>query len=169
LIQAWIQENHKRLYEITKKLSKGIDTNDLFQLSVEELLINKNIHAVPDNEKFFYFARIVKNQYHSKTSKFHKIYRKHRFQSLDSSTDIIYEEYEEPVVSLEWVLEEIEKLKQKDWYLGQIFLLFLSKDANLTRTSEITGIPINNLSRDIKLVKGILHNKLKKKLESDGM
>jgi hypothetical protein len=88
---------------------------------------------------------------------------------LDSSTDIIYEEYVEPVVSLEWVLEEIEKLKQKDWYLGQIFLLFLSKDANLTRTSEITGIPINNLSRDIKLVKGILHNKLKKKLESDGM
>jgi hypothetical protein len=169
LIQSWIQDNHKRLYEITKKISKGIDTNDLFQLSVEELLINKNINAVPDDEKFFYFARIVKNQYCSNNSKFHKIYRKNRFQSLETSFDLAYDEYEEPVLTLDWVLEEIEKLKHKDWYLGQIFLLFLSKDANLTRTSKITGIPINNLSRDIKLVKGILHKKLKEKLESDGL
>ncbi len=169
MIQSWVQDNHKRLYEIAKKLSKGIDTDDLFQLSVEQLLINRNIHAVPDDEKFFYFARIVRNQYNSNNSKFHKIYRKTKYQNLETSMDLVYEEYEEPILTLDWVLEEIENIKKKDWYLGQIFLLFLSKDANLTRTSKITGIPINNLSRDIKLVKGILHNKLKEKLESDGL
>jgi len=164
LLQKWIEDNHQRLFEIATKISKGVDTNDLFQLSIEELLRNQNIHDVPDNEKFFYYARIVKNQFASNNSKFHKIFRKHKFQKLDDNIDVIYEEYEEPVVTLEWVFEEIEKIKKTDWYLGQIFLLFLSKDANLTRTSKITGIPINNLSRDIKIVKGILNNKLKQKI-----
>lgn len=165
MLQQWIDENHNRLLEITTKISKGVDTNDLYQLSIEELLNNRNIRSVPDNEKFFYFARIVKNQFASKNSKFHKIYRKHKFVELDSNIDIIEEEYQEPIVTLDWVLNEIEKIKEKDWYLGQVFLLFLSKDANLTRTSKITGIPINNLSRDIKIVKGMLNNKLKEKID----
>lgn len=163
MLQQWIDENHNRLFDIATKISKGIDTNDLFQLCILELLNNRNIHTVPDNEKFFYFARIVKNQFVSKNSKFHKIYRKQRFVELDSNLDIPEEEYQEPIITLDWVFEEIEKIKQKDWYLGQVFLLFLSKDANLTRTSKITGIPINNLSRDIKIVKSILNNKLKQK------
>lgn len=164
MLEQWITDNHKRLFEIASKVSKGIDTSDLFQLSIEELLKSRSIHAIPDNEKFFYFVRICKNQFASNNSKFHKIYRKHKFHQLDENIDVIYEEYEEPVITLEWVLNEIEEIKKKDWYLGQVFLLFLSKDANLTKTSKITGIPINNLSRDIKIVKGILNNKLKEKM-----
>jgi hypothetical protein len=165
LIQGWIQDNHKRLFEITTKISKGENTDDLFQLCIEELLNNRVINSVPDNQKFFYFARIVRNQYHSKNSKFHKVYRKYQFTSLDSNIDIPQETYEEPSITLEWVLDEVEKIKKEQWYIGQIFLLYLSKGGNLTKLSKLTGIPINNLSRDIKIVKGILNNKLNEKIK----
>ena len=78
--------------------------------------------------------------------------------------DIPQDDYEPQVITMEWVLEEVEKIKQEQWYLGQIFLLYLSKGANLTKLSKLTQIPINNLSRDIKIVKGILNNKLNEKL-----
>lgn len=165
MIQGWIQDNHKRLLEITTKISKGDNTDDLFQLCIEELLNNRVITSVPDNQKFFYFARIVRNQYHSNNSKYHKVYRKYQFSSLDSNVDIPQETYEEPSITLEWVLEEIEKIKKEQWYLGQIFLLYLSKGANLTKLSKLTQIPINNLSRDIKTVKDILNNKLNEKIK----
>jgi hypothetical protein len=164
LIQGWIQQNHTRLFDITTKISKGENTDDLFQLCIYELLNNRVINSIPDNEKFFYFARIVRNQYHSKNSKFHKVYRKHTFVELDSNMDIPQDDYEPEVITMEWVLQEVEKIKQEQWYLGQIFLLYLSKGANLTKLSKLTQIPINNLSRDIKIVKGILNNKLNEKL-----
>lgn len=164
MIQKWIEDNHSRLFEITTKISKGENTNDLFQLCMEELLNNQVIESVPDNQKFFYYARIVKNQYLSRNSKYHKIYRKYQFTSLDNNLDIPQESYEEPTITLEWVLQEVEKIKQQQWYLGQIFLLYLSKGANLTKLSKLTGIPINSLSRDIKVVKTILNNKLNEKL-----
>jgi hypothetical protein len=66
---------------------------------------------------------------------------------------------------LEWVLDEVENIKKEQWYLGQIFLLYLSKGGNLTKLSRLTNIPINNLSRDIKIVKGILIDKLNEKLK----
>jgi len=78
--------------------------------------------------------------------------------------DIPQDDYEPEVITMEWVLQEVEKIKQEQWYLGQIFLLYLSKGANLTKLSKLTQIPINNLSRDIKIVKGILNNKLNEKL-----
>lgn len=165
MIQGWIQDNHNRLFEITTKISKGQNTDDLFQLCIEELLNNRVIDSVPDNQKFFYFARIVRNQYHSKNSKFHKVYRKHQFTSLDSNIDIAQEEYESPFITMEWLIEEVEKIRKEQWYLGQIFLLYLSKGGNLTKLSKLTGIPINNLSRDIKIVKGILNNKLNEKIK----
>ena len=112
----------------------------------------------------FFFARIVRNNFNSKTSKFHKIYRKNNFVELSSNIDIPQEEYEEPILSIEWVLQEVDKIKQYDWYLGQIFLLWLSRGANLTQLSKTTGIPINNLSRDIRQVKSILNKQYKEKL-----
>lgn len=164
MLNDWIEQNINELRKICSSISRQNNIDDLLQVCIEQLLKSKRINEVPETERLFFFARIVRNNFNSKTSKFHKIYRKNNFVELSSNIDIPQEEYEEPVLSIEWVLQEVDKIKQYDWYLGQIFLLWLSRGANLTQLSKATGIPINNLSRDIRQVKNILNKQYKEKL-----
>ena len=165
MLRNWIEENILELKKICNRIAKQNEIDDLLQESIEALLNNRRVRDIPPNERFYFFARIVRNNFNSKTSKYHKVYRKNRFVELNF--DIVQEEYEEPILSIEWVIQEIEKIKQTDWYLGQIFLLWLSKGANLTLLSKQTGIPINSLSRDISKVKKMLHQIYNNKLKSN--
>lgn len=165
MLRSWVENNHKKLFEITCKVSKDEYPQDLFQLCIEELLNNRKVNSIPDDQKFFYFAKIVKNQFNSKNSKYHKIYRKYQFIQLDTNMDIPQDEYEPPSITMDWVLDEVEKIRREQWYLGQLFLLYLSRGANLTKLSKLTNIPISNLSRDINLVKNMLKSKLEEKLK----
>ena len=165
MLNDWIEQNINELRKICNSVARQNNTDDLLQLSIHQLLTNKRIHDIPDGEKLYFFARIVRNNFNSKTSKYHKIYRKNNFVELGSNIDIPQEEYEDPVLSMEWVLEELELLKKEDWYLATITLHYFSEDCNLTRLSKKIGIPINNLSRDIKKVKLILNDKLQEKLK----
>jgi hypothetical protein len=165
LLNDWIEQNILHLQKICNRVAKQNNTDDLLQTSIEQLLNNKRIHEIPSNERLFFFAKIVRNNYNSKTSKYHKIYRKTNFVELGSNIDIPNQEYEEDIFTIEWVLEEVEKIKQQDWYLGQITLHYFAEDCNLTRLSKKIGIPINNLSRDIKKVKIILNDRRQEKLK----
>ena len=164
----WIGQNINELRKICNSISRQNNVDDLLQVCIEQLLKSKRIHEVPETERLFFFARIVRNNFNSKTSKFHKIYRKNNFVELSSNIDIPQEEYEEPVLSIEWVLEELELLKKEDWYLATITLHYFSEDCNLTRLSKKIGIPINNLSRDIKKSKLILNQKLQERIRENG-
>lgn len=165
MLNTWIENNYKELQKICNSVARYTNTDDLLQLSIEQLINNRKIHDVPDDEKLFFFARIVRNNFNSKTSIYHKTYRKTNFVELSSNIDIPQEEYIEPTLSMNWVLDEVEKIQQQDWYLGKIFLLWLSKGANLTQLSKETGIPINNLSRDIRRVKNMLHKLYNEKIK----
>ena len=165
MLNDWIQQNILHLQKICQSVSKNNDSSDLCQICLEQLLKSKTINNVPDDEKLYFFARIVKNNYNSKTSKYHKIYRKTNFVELDTNADIPNEDYEEDIFTIEWVLEQLEEIKKNDWYLGQITLHYFAENCNLTRLSKKVGIPINNLSRDIRKVKLILNDKLQEKLK----
>jgi hypothetical protein len=165
LLNDWIEQNINELRKICNSVARQNNTDDLLQVSIQQFLTNRKINLIPDGEKLFFFARIVRNNFNSKTSKYHKIYRKHNFVELGSNIDIPQEEYTDPILTIEWVLNEIEEIKKYDWYLGQITLHYFSEDCNLTRLSKKIGIPINNLSRDIKKVKLILNDKLQEKLK----
>lgn len=165
MLNDWIENNYNELKKICSSVAKTNNIDDLLQLSIEQLITNGRIKDVPDSEKLFFFARIVRNNYNSKTSKYHKVYRSKKFVEYNYNLDIAFEEYQEPILTIEWVLEEVQKIKIKDWYLGQIFLLYLSRGANLTRLSKEIGIPINNLSRDIKQVKLMLNKLYREKIK----
>jgi hypothetical protein len=165
LLKNWIEENINELKKICNRVAKQNNTDDLLQVSIEQLINNKRINDVPVNERLFFFAKIVRNNFNSKTSKYHKIYGNNRYVELNYNIDLPNEEYEEPILTMEWVLEEIEKIKQYDWYSGQIFLLWLAKGANLTQLSKQTGIPINTLSRDIREVKNYLNKLYNEKIK----
>jgi DNA-directed RNA polymerase specialized sigma24 family protein len=148
------------MIRICRNVTKSDDIDDLFQLCVEELLKNKKIDSIPNEQKLYFFTRIVKNNYNSTKSKYHYQYRKFMWEDVDN-VELVEEEYEETEFNMEWVRKQLEQIKLDEWYYGRLFELYLEEGASLTNLSKRTTIPINSVSRDINRVRTILKNKRK--------
>jgi DNA-directed RNA polymerase specialized sigma24 family protein len=166
-LNDWINQNYKEMLRICHKVTKTDDIDDLFQICVEDFIRNKKVKDIPDEQKLYFFTRIVKNNYNSTKSKYHYQYRKFKWEDVDD-VEIVDEEYEETEFNLEWVKNEIENIKLDEWYYGRLFELYLEEGASLTKLSKRTTIPINSVSRDINRVRTILKNK-RKKIQQRGM
>jgi len=162
LLADWIEKNFTELKTICNKITRGEDSDDLLQICVEQFLKNQKVGAIPDKEKLFFFARIAKNNYNSNSSPYYHTYRKFKFTDIDN-VDIQYLEYEEPVVDLDWVKNE---LNQLDWYFKRLMELYIEEGCSITNLSKRTTIPINSVSRDINKVRKILINKRKEQLKN---
>lgn len=145
----WLSENYNELKNICNKFSTPEEVDDLLHLCIEQFIKNKKVHQVPDNEKIYFFTKIVRNQYHSKSSKYHYTYRKYQFnESVEYDTPDV--EYEEDSFNLNWVHEQLKKI---DWYYGRLFELYIEEGCSVTKLSKRTTIPINSVSRDINKVR----------------
>jgi len=155
----WINKNHKEAMDMVKKICVDKDQQyDLFQSVVEQLLLKpKKVNEIPDSQKMYYFIRVVRNNYNSKTSPYHKEYRKNQnFHTplIDDITEgFIDEEYTETLPDIKWVHKQLETF---DWFDRDLFLLWLEM-GTLTSVSKQTHIPLNSVGRYI--------NKIKKKLQ----
>jgi DNA-directed RNA polymerase specialized sigma24 family protein len=161
LINTWIENNFNELKKICDKITRGEDSDDLLQLSVEQFLKNRRIDDIPDNEKLFFFARIVRNNYNSNSSPYYHTYRKFKFSDIDN-IDIQYLEYEEPVINLEWVKVQLNEL---EWYYKRLMELYIEEGCSISKLSKRTTIPLNSVSRDINKVRKVLLNKRKEELK----
>jgi len=123
--------------------------DDLLHLCIEQFINNKKVHQIPDKEKLYFFTKIVRNQYHSKSSKYHYTYRRYQFNEIIEN-DIPDIEYQEDEFNMNWVHEQ---LKTIDWYYGRLFELYIEEGCSVTRLSKRTTIPINSVSRDINKVR----------------
>jgi DNA-directed RNA polymerase specialized sigma24 family protein len=155
LINIWIENNFNELKKICVKITRGEDSDDLFQLSVEQFLKNKKSNNIPDNEKLFFFARIAKNNYNSNSSPYYHTYRKFKFSNIDN-IDIQQNEYEEPIITIDWVLNE---LNQLEWYYKRLMELYIEEGCSISKLSRRTTIPLNSVSRDINKARKILREK----------
>ena len=161
MINTWIENNFSELKKICDKITRGEDSDDLLQLSVEQFLKNKKSDDIPDNEKLFFFARIVRNNYNSNSSPYYHTYRKFKFSEIDN-IDIQYLEYEEPVINLEWVKVQLNNM---EWYYKRLMELYIEEGCSISKLSKRTTIPLNSVSRDINKVRSILLNKRKEELK----
>jgi DNA-directed RNA polymerase specialized sigma24 family protein len=161
LINTWIENNFNELKKICDKITRGEDSDDLLQLSVEQFLKNRKSDDIPDNEKLFFFARIVRNNYNSNSSPYYHTYRKFKFSDIDN-IDIQYLEYEEPVINLEWVKVQLNEL---EWYYKRLMELYIEEGCSISKLSKRTTIPLNSVSRDINKVRKVLLNKRKEQLK----
>jgi len=149
LLNEWITDNFEELKKICKRITKGQDYDDLLQLCVEQFLVNKKVPTVPDNQKLFFFTRIVLNNFNSNTSHYYRQYKKYNFSSIEN-VEMEYLEYEEPPIDLDWVNNQIEQDKKDgDWYYSRLFEIYIQQGCSVTKTSKLTSIPINSTSRDI--------------------
>ena len=145
----WLSENYNELKNICNKFSTPEEVDDLLHLCIEQFIKNKKVNEIPDKEKLYFFVKIVRNQYHSRSSKYHYIYRRHQFNQI-VDIDIPDIEYQEDEFNMNWVKEQ---LKTIDWYYGRLFELYIQEGCSVTKLSKRTTIPINSVSRDINKVR----------------
>lgn len=161
LLNDWITQNLSELKKICSSVTRGDDSDDLLQLSVEQFLSNKKVPTIPDGEKLFFFARIVRNNYNSQSSLYYRQYKKFKFQEIDN-IELQYLDYEEPLITLEWVKGELDRL---DWYYKRLMELYIEEGCSISKLSKRTTIPINSVSRDINKVRKILIQQRNKALK----
>ncbi len=154
--KKWIEINHNDMLELTRTITKTHDEAvDLYACVVEQLLNKSNkIDETPDNQKKYYFIRVLKNNYNSKTSPYHYQYRKprqHLLPIIEGLTeDFVEEEYEETIPTMEWVEKTLNE--EFGWYERDLFFLWVEM-GTLTKLSYKTQIPLNSVGRQIKTIK----------------
>lgn len=155
MINTWIENNIEEIKKICSSITRGEDSEDLLQLSIEQFLNNKKVPTIPDKEKLFFFTRIVRNNYNSKSSPYYHQYKKFQFTSIEN-IEIEYLEEEEPIITLDWVYDELKKL---DWYYQRMMEMYIEEGCSITKLSQRTTIPLNSVSRDINKIRKILKEK----------
>lgn len=149
--------NYEELKLICKKISRLEDVDDLLHSCVLQFLSNKKVVDIPEPQRLFFFAKIVRNNYNSKSSPYYHQYTKHQFNEL-GQIEIPEVEYEEKI-TLDWVKNQINILKKEHWYFGRLMELYLEEGCSITKLARRTTIPINSVSRDINKVRKILRQK----------
>lgn len=161
----WIEINHNDMLGVARTITNNHDdAGDLYSCVVEQLL-NKpdKIDETPDNQKKYYFIRVLKTNWFSKTSPYHYQYRKplqHHRPIIDNITEgLIHEEYVETIPDMIWVEKTLNE--EFDWYERDLFFLY-TELGTLTNVSKKTQIPLNSVGRHIKQIKSKLKEKWEK-------
>jgi len=158
-LNNWINTNHTELINITGKITRNHpDTYELYQEVIYQLLKKPNkIEVLPDEQKKYYFIKVIKNNWNSSTSPFQYHRQKDLVRNIpydqqqhESLPDSIYEEN---TPSIEWVYNELEKL---DWFDRDLFKLWLEL-GTYTKVSQDTTIPLNSVGKYIKNIIEILN------------
>ena len=162
IVNKWFGDNYERLKQICRNVSKLYEVDELLHFCIFQAHDSKSFNQIEhDKEKFYFFTRIVQNNFHSVKSPYHLTYRKQKVVPDVELVDIPTDNVD---IDMEWVVREIEQLKKDKWYYGRIFELYIEEGCNLGKLSTRTTIPVNSLSRDIKYVRQILNKKRKQDL-----
>lgn len=165
-MDKWFNENYDRLKLICKKITKCDDVDEILHFCIEQVLKNKKFICIEnDEEKVYFFSRVVHINWKSNKSPYYQQYHKHLWCEIGREPHIEDLEYEENDVDMDWVRAQIEIMKKgKDWYYGRLFDLYIEENCNLTNLSKRTTIPLNSVSRDIRKVREHLIKLRKEKL-----
>ena len=132
MLDEYLTENYQKLKEIALKVS-GIDEyEDLLHFVIEELYKCDpvRIREIIENKQMtFYVVRVMLNQHHSKTSRYHYKYRKfydiHTTTTIEclsaDNTQYTIKDKELVEERLEWIEE---KLKDLYWFDAEVFKIY---------------------------------------------
>jgi len=156
----WIKQNYKTLLEIVENIVKNRDDiDDLFHCVLEQLLKNNKLDGMKDKERVYYFIRVLKNNYFSKTSPYHYQYKKNlareEFKDISYFEETPDREYTEELPDIQWVHQQLSHL---EWFDRDLFLLWMEL-GSLTAVSKKTTIPLNSVGRYINQTKLMLIKK----------
>lgn len=150
----WMGKNYRELEQITHNIVKEKnEVGDLLHCVIEQILKKNALDPLMERERIFYFIRVLKNNYFSKTSPYYYQYKKKGASEtiFDSEfyENLPDEPYQERVPTLEWVYQELEHLT---WFDKDLFLLWMEM-GTITAVSKKTTIPLNSVGRYINQIK----------------
>jgi len=164
MLNKYLIENYDKLKDMAFNIAGRKGKDDLLSFVIEELYkcdqdrINEIIEK---NQLTFYIARVMLNQYHSKTSryyyKYNKYYEYHTTTTIESitadNTEYTIKDKKEIEERLEWVEG---KLKDCYWFDSQVFKVYYLEEHSLNSMAKATKINRNTLFKAINNVKKYL-------------
>jgi len=148
--------------EVCKSVAKQNNVDELLHYCIDQVITNEKFLSIEnDAQRYFYFTRIVLNNYNSKTSPYHRTYRNDKV-SLIGETDVEDKSEYVDKCDLDWVKIELKEMMKEEWYYARLFELYIEENCNLSKLNKRTTIPLGPLSRDINKVRTQLKNKRKK-------
>ena len=164
MLNKYLIENYDKLKDMAFNIAGSIGKDDLLSFVIEELYKcdqERIDEIIEKNQLTFYIARVMLNQYHSKTSryyyKYNKYYEYHTTTTIESisadNVDYTIKEKELVEERLDWIEE---KLKDVYWFDAQVFKVYYLEEHSLNSMAKATKINRNTLFKAISNVKKYL-------------
>jgi len=164
MLNNYLTENYNKLKDMAFNIAKN-KSEDLLSFVIEELYKcdQKRINEIIEKKQMtFYIARVMVNQFYSKTSRYYKKYKQyyeyHTAVINDSITKSVPNDPDEKIIMeerLEWIEKELKKLH---WFDSEIFKLYFKNSHSLNSLSRATKINRNTIYHSINKVKKHLKN-----------
>ncbi len=147
-------------------ITGGKYNEDLLSFVIEELYKcdqDRIAEIIEKKQMTFYVARVMLNQFHSKTSRYYYKYRKYYeyhitgiIESISpDNTEKEIEEKEIVEARLKWIEEKLDNLF---WFDASVFRIYYNEEFSLNEMQRETKINRNTLHKTITNVKNYLIN-----------
>ena len=166
MLNKYLIENYDKLKDMAFNIGGNNGKDDLLSFVIEELYKcdqDRIDEIIEKNQLTFYIARVMLNQYHSKTSryyyKYNKYYEYHTTTTIESisadNVDYTIKDKELVEERLDWIED---KLKDLYWFDAQVFKVYYLENHSLNSMAKATKINRNTLFKAISNVKKYLIN-----------
>ena len=166
MLNKYLIENYDKLKDMAFNIAGNNGKDDLLSFVIEELYKcdqDRIDEIIEKNQLTFYIARVMLNQYHSKTSRYYYKYKKyyeyHTTTTIESisadNVDYTIKDKELVEERLDWIED---KLKDLYWFDDQVFKVYYLENHSLNSMAKATKINRNTLFKAISNVKKYLIN-----------
>ena len=166
MLNKYLVENYNKLKDMAYNVCGGNGSDDLLSFVIEELYKcdQDRINEIIEKKHItFYIARVMVNQYHSKTSryyyKYNKYYEYHTTTTIESlsgyEVDYTIKDKELVEERLEWIED---KLKNVYWFDAECFRIYFRESHSLNSMAKATKISRATIYKAVKNVKNYLIN-----------
>ena len=147
-------------------ITGGKGNKDLLSFVIEELYKcdkERVADIIRNKQMTFYVARVMVNQFHSKTSRYYYKYNKYYEYHVTGIVEAISPDNIETVIENKEKIEEQlswieDKLKDLYWFDSEVFRIYYKEGFSLNEMQKETKINRNTLHKAITNVKNYLIN-----------
>ena len=166
MLDTYLVNNYNKLKSMAYNITGGKGNKDLLSFVIEELYKcdqDRIAEIIRKKQMTFYVARVMINQFHSKTSRYYYKYRKYYEYHVSGIVEAISPDNVDADIESKQLVEERlgwveEKLKDLYWFDAEVFRIYYREGFSLNEMQKETKINRNTLHKAITNVKNYLIN-----------
>jgi hypothetical protein len=170
-LKNFLDGNYEKIVSMTSKICKCSEYEELAHHVITEFINNPKAERLilnENNEAMAFISLIVRNQYFSKNSPYHKLYRQSgRVYNDRAIPEIEEESYDHSkdfqLEMIEGILEEMELDRGEQWYQASLFRLWI-ESGNVSEIHRQTGIPRQSIANAISECKEYIKETIKNRV-----